>query len=336
MEYILNEIPVKTTNNFNINDLKINLSLPKTYEFKKYISNIDIEYSEIKNFNTKIGLEFKKALNIDITIKDKIDDLIELTYEFTNNDVLINNINITYLENSSADIILRYVSKDLNPHFNYIKQNIKMNKYSIGNITVINNLNDSSYNFIASESIVLDNSNLNQNLIDISSNIKVYNYYSNVLNYAKSTLNNIYIGLKENILDMNYNYINTGIKSVTNIESVGVLNDSASKKFRGTIDFISGSSNSIGKVLESVILLSDTCKSSSVPILLCGEENVEGAHSISTGKIDLDKLFYLMSRGMNKKEASITIILGNFNKIINNINNIKVKEELIKIIENKI
>ena len=336
MEYILNKIPVKTTNNFNINDLKINLSLPEKYEFKKYITNIDIKYSVINDFDSKIGLKFDKALNIDITIKDKIDDLIELTYEFINDDVLINNININYLENSKANIILRYVSKDLNTHFNYIKQNIKMDKYSMGNITVINDLNKSSYNFIASESILKSHSNLNQNIIDIGSNIKVYNYYSNVLDYSKSTLNNIYIGLKENIVDMNYHYVNTGIKSVTNIESVGILNDLANKKFRGTIDFVSGAKDSIGKVLEDAILLSDTCKSSSVPILLCGEENVEGAHSVSTGKIDMDKLFYLMSRGMSENEAIKTIILGNFNKIINNIPNDLIKEELIENIENKI
>ena len=42
--------------------------------------------------------------------------------------------------------------------------------------------------------------------------------------------------------------------------------------------------------IENTILLSDTCKSSSVPILLCGEEDVEGSHAVSTGKIKDENL----------------------------------------------
>ena len=52
---------------------------------------------------------------------------------------------------------------------------------------------------------------------------------------------------------------------------------------------------------------------------MCHEEDVEGFHGVSTGKIDKDKLFYLMSRGYDKKEASRIIIQANFNKIVGNI-----------------
>ena len=54
---------------------------------------------------------------------------------------------------------------------------------------------------------------------------------------------------------------------------------------------------------------------------MCHEEDVEGSHGVSTGKIDKDKLFYLMSRGQTEQDANKIIILANFNKIINNISN---------------
>ena len=135
---------------------------------------------------------------------------------------------------------------------------------------------------------------------------------------------------------MNYNYINTNTNSITNIDTVGVLKDKATKNFRGTIDFISGSSKSTGKESENCILLSDEAISRSVPLLLCGEEDVIGAHAVSTGKIDDNKIFYLESRGLSKEDAKKLLILSSFNKIIERINNKELEEEIISYIENKV
>ena len=86
MRYTLNKIPIRTTNGFNINDLKIDLNLPTDFKFNKFITknidNIKVEYSYIDDFNSKIGLSFKKSLNINITIDSKIDSPIEFIYEF--------------------------------------------------------------------------------------------------------------------------------------------------------------------------------------------------------------------------------------------------------------
>ena len=190
----------------------------------------------------------------------------------------------------------------------------------------------SSAFFLAIESNVYGN--LKTNIINIKSNIKVNNVYSKVYENAKSELNNIYLGFNENILDMNYYYENIGINSISSIESQGVLNDCSSKKYRATIDFISGAKNSKGDILENTILLSDTCKSSSVPILLCTEENVEGSHAVSTGKLKEENLFYLMSRGLSKDDATRLLILANMNKIIDKIDNEGLEKELINILEN--
>ncbi len=333
MKYILNEIPIKTTNNFNINDLKIDLNLPTNLEFKKYKSNIDIKYNIINNFESKIGLKFDKSLSIDINIKGKIDKDIELLYEFNNNDTLIDTININYEDNSEANIIIKYKSLDDNIHFHHLKEILNVKQNSRGNITIVNLLNNKSTNLISIESNIDDNSIITHNLIDIGSNIKINNVYSIVNNNSKSYLNNIYLGLDNNTIDMNYNYINKGIKSTNIIESQGVLNNKSNKKFRGTIDFVKGCSDSLGSENENCILLDDNSVSSSVPILLCGEENVIGNHSISSGKIDENKLFYLMSRGLDLNESKKLIILSNFNKIIDKISNNNLQNEILDTIK---
>ena len=302
----LNKIPVKTTNGFNINDLKIDLELPKEQEFKEYDSNIKVKYRYDK-CDSKIGLSFKKSLTLDLEIDKAYQEDIIFTYNYPH---LVSNINIHFLKNSKANIIFKY-----NGDFNFTKLNIISDKESTGNISIINKL--SKTNIIASESIV--NGYLKQNLLDISGNTRIYNFYSEVNENATSILNNVYIGKNNDLIDMNYNYINKGINSNTNINVEGVLSDNATKNFRGTIDFIKGSSNSIGSEKENCILLSDTAISKSVPLLLCGEEDVTGSHAVSNGKPDPDKLFYLMTKGFSLDEATKLIIMGNFEKLLGNL-----------------
>lgn len=302
----LNKIPVKTTNGFNINDLKIDLELPKEQEFKEYNSNIKVKYRYDK-CDSKIGLSFKKSLTLDLEIDKAYQEDIIFTYNYPH---LVSNINIHFLKNSKANIIFKY-----NGDFNFTKLNIISDKESTGNISIINKL--SKTNIIASESIV--NGYLKQNLLDISGNTRIYNFYSEVNENATSILNNVYIGKNNDLIDMNYNYINKGINSNTNINVEGVLSDNATKNFRGTIDFIKGSSNSIGSEKENCILLSDTAISKSVPLLLCGEEDVTGSHAVSNGKPDPDKLFYLMTKGFSLDEATKLIIMGNFEKLLGNL-----------------
>ena len=71
-------------------------------------------------------------------------------------------------------------------------------------------------------------------------------------------------------------------------------------------------------------------------MLLCHEEDVQGAHGVSTGKIDESKLFYLMSKGISEKAAKKLIINANFNDIINEISNEEIKQLVIEEIDKKL
>ena len=81
------------------------------------------------------------------------------------------------------------------------------------------------------------------------------------------------------------------------------------------------------------MLLSDTAKSLALPMLLCSEEDVEGAHSSSAGKIGEKELFYIMSRGFELKEAQKLMVRANFNKILENIKNEDLKNLVLKNID---
>ena len=84
------------------------------------------------------------------------------------------------------------------------------------------------------------------------------------------------------------------------------------------------------------MLLSDTAKSIALPMLLCSEEEVEGNHSSSAGKIGEKELFYIMSRGLSHKEAIKLIVKAKFYSLIEKISEEELRQEVIDEIDRRL
>ena len=112
-----------------------------------------------------------------------------------------------------------------------------------------------------------------------------------------------YLGRDDQHIDMNYVARHQGAKTESNMEISGILRDQAFKLFRGTIDFLHGSSGAVGNEKEDVLLIGDDVVNQTIPLILCAEEDVEGNHGATIGKLDESILFYLGSRGISKEEA---------------------------------
>lgn len=106
----------------------------------------------------------------------------------------------------------------------------------------------------------------------------------------------------QDCLDMNYVALHEGKNTVSEIHASGVLRDQAFKLFRGTIDFQRGCAGAQGEESEDVLLLDDTIINQTIPLILCAEEDVQGNHGATIGKLDEELLFYLESRGICQKE----------------------------------
>lgn len=318
MKYILNETPIRTSNNFKINDITLDLNIEEK-ELSKI--NVNGEYKESikENFNSRINLKHNKYRCIDIEASKNI----EITTELETN-YLVDQININIRDNSN--ILIKYTGNG----FSNSKLCINASKYSKANITVINMLSKDSISLISFENSIDESSDININFIDLGGKVRVSNYYSVLERNSNNSFNNLYIGRDSDRIDMNYYMVNKGEKSNSNIEIAGALFDQSNKSFKGTIDFLEGSKNAIGYENENCLLFSDTSISKSLPMLLCHEEDVSGTHSVSTGKVDEDKLFYLTSKGIDEEEAKRLIMLGNFNKVLERVNN---KEEIINYIK---
>lgn len=89
----------------------------------------------------------------------------------------------------------------------------------------------------------------------------------------------------------------------------GSIAPSAKKMYRGTIDFHKGCKGSKGNETEDVLMLTPHNGKEkrpinrSLPIILCDEEDVEGEHGSTIGRLDESVLFYCQSRGVSEGEA---------------------------------
>ena len=126
----------------------------------------------------------------------------------------------------------------------------------------------------------------------------------------------VYFGDGKRKLDFNYVIRQRGRRTSATMNVRGALTDKSDKIFRGTLDFQRGAKGSTGRELEEVIILSSGTRNRSVPLMLAEEDEVDGHHAVSIGRLDEEKIFYLMSRGLDKAEAERLIVEAAFNPVI--------------------
>ena len=181
------------------------------------------------------------------------------------------------------------------------------------------------------------NAKINVNIIDFCSKNSIYNYKSKIIGEnSTSNIQTLYLGDNDSLLDLNYLIECYAPFSKANMEIHGAISDNAKKHFKGTINFLKGCKKSIGAENEYCMLLSKTAKSKALPMLLCTEEDVDGKHSSSVGTVDEKTLFYIMSRGLTKAEATRLVVKAKFNKIINSLFDDELKEIILENIDRKI
>lgn len=348
----INETPVRTSRNFNINNVKLeDIQIPENLkEFKgttivqnnsniKLSSNIekyDITYGLGDFFTNQVLEKANKNINIEIDGSDEkninIDNILS-----SDNLNLIDNVKILANENSKATIVIKYKSdKNIEFFHNGIIKIIAKNNSNI-NVIIVNLLSETSNNFLSIDAELEESSKIKATIIDFGGKNSITNYYSNLIgDLSDNKLESIYLGKNNQLIDINYIAELRGKKSNIDINVQGALKDQAKKHFKGTIDFKKGCKKATGNENEECMLLSNKAKSIALPMLLCSEEDVEGNHSSSAGKVGEKELFYIMSRGFNFKEAMKLMVRAKFNKILENIKDENLKQEILDEINKKL
>ena len=296
------------------------------------------EYGINEFFNTQVYSFYNQGKFIKIDAKKKIEKPVYINYNFNKENNLLIDYNVIVADEfSEGTVIINYNSEDNTKHYHngIIKVIAKPN--SKLKVIKIQNLNLNSYNFEGSKTEVYGNAELSIFSIELGAKVNVI---SNK-NYLEEDGSKVeiwpgYLADKDRKVDLEYSIIFRGRNTEGLIEGRGAVKDTARKVFRGNLYFKKGARHSVGKEGEFAILLDKGVRSDSIPGLFCDEDDVIGEHSASIGKIDENKLFYLMSRGLSENNAKKLIIESSFKPILNSIEDEKIKNKLLEELEKRV
>lgn len=360
MQLEINETPIRTAKNFGINHVKIeNVDFPKNLQEFKNVKVLRSKFGEkkeidfvnekllIKKVENKtpfiygIGKIFEenvlKKANHELCLEmNEKGEEIHILYDFDDENLnLVNAIEI--IANEDANVFIEYQSHTNQKCFHNGMIRVTAKENTRVTITVINLLNESSSHFEAIENQIQGGAKVKYTIVDLGGEKSITNYYTNISGErAENDLKTIYLGIKNQLKDMNYIVDLKGEKSTVDIDVQGALKDKSKKNFKGTIDFKKGAKKARGNENEYCLLLSNQAKSLALPMLLCTEDDVEGNHSTASGKVDKEEIFYIMSRGISYQEAIKLIVKARFHQILERITDEKEKNKVLQEIDRRL
>lgn len=136
---------------------------------------------------------------------------------------------------------------------------------------------------------------------------------------ARYTLSAAYFGAGSQALDFNDTAVHTGKETESELHTAGVLAGQSQKILRGTIDFRRGAVHAVGHESEDVLLFGPAVRNRTVPLILCGEEQVEGQHAATAGRLDERVLYYLASRGLQPGQARRLMVEARYAPVLDQI-----------------
>ena len=263
------------------------------YSFKKPLIIYNLTSNKISSKNINIRLDFDLKSNSSLKIIDYSIDKSEKNF-----------VNIVYNFNLAKDAILKNFKLDKEENNNI--------KYSYYNINL--DTNSIAENFILS---------LGSSFIKNEINCNLKGKYSSAFVNGILNLDNN----KNHEIRTSINHLNENTKSYQLIKSV--LGENTKSAYQGKIFVKSNAQKTDGYQLSKAILLSDNAEFNAKPELEIYADDVKCSHGSASGSLNQDSIFYIMSRGLNYKEAKELLINGFLLDVVEKITDNQIKN-LIK------
>ena len=308
-----------------------------SYEKKEKVEIIEGSETidKLNNFNSLVDLN-RAFTNKSYKILIKKDYKLEkplIIYHTTNNKIESKNINLSLdfqLEkNSSLRLVDLFNDKSeknfLNIFYNFelnqdaILKNYKVDKIENRNIKYcLNNIEQETNSF--SETFILSSgSHFSKN--EINCNLKG--------KHSSAFINGIF-SLSEDRhheIRTTINHLTENTKSYQLIKSV--LDDGSKAVYQGKIFVNPEAQKTDGYQLSKAILLSEASEFNAKPELEIYADDVKCSHGSSSGSLNEESIFYLMSRGLNYQQSRELLINGFLLDVVEKITDSEIKN-LIK------
>ena len=116
----------------------------------------------------------------------------------------------------------------------------------------------------------------------------------------------------------------------------GCLKDHARSVYQGLIQVSEGAQRTDAYQANRNLLLSETARADSIPGLEILANDVRCTHGATIGQVDEEQLYYLMARGLHRRDAQRLIVEGFFAPVLDRIPLAAVREQLRGAIDRKI
>ena len=297
-----------------------NLDLDDTI-YQNTLLNLNSAFlTSVSNITIKKGYNVKKPLILFNYLSDG------LKSSAINSRVDIN------LEDDSSLCVVNFLNENSEKNFINFRQKIKIGENSIlksysldsntsENIKYLNkdiNLSKNSHleYFILSEGSKFIKQDINCNLDDEYGSIAL-NGIINLENEKHHEIKTVINHKKENC------------KSYQLIKSV--LNDKSKGIYQGKIFVSPEAQKTDGYQLSRALLLNESVEFNAKPELEIYADDVKCSHGSTSGNIDENSIFYLMSRGLSYSESKKLLTNGFLNEVIEKISNEDVKKLVKKL-----
>ena len=291
-----------------------------------------------KNVNSLINLNnaftnknFKIVVKNNYSLKKPL-----IIYHSTNKKINSKNINVRldFLleENSCLRIIDMFndtsVKNFVNIFYNFdlkkdsILKNYKIDKFKNNNIKYSYNNIDQDANSVSETLIFSAGSSFLKNEINCNLNGR----------YSSAFVNGIFLLNDKNHHEIrtNINHLIDNTKSYQLIKSVSENDTKA--VYQGKIFVNSEAQKTDGYQLSKAILLDEKTEFNAKPELEIYADDVKCSHGSASGSLDDNSIFYLMSRGLDYKEAKQLLINGFLLDVVDKITDVEIKNLIKNII----
>ena len=236
------------------------------------------------------------------------------------------------LENDSSIKIINIFNEKSENNFINI-----YNKFQLGKNSILKNYKidlkiNSNIKYLYDD-IELDRNSVSENFILSSGSRFVKNEINCNLNdeYSSAFINGV-INLKDkqhHEIKTNVNHLAENTKSYQLIKSV--LNDNSKGIYQGKIFVDPRAQKTDGYQLSKAILLNENSEFNAKPELEIYADDVKCSHGSTSGNLNDDAIFYLMSRGISKKSAYKLLINGFLLDVVEKITDAEIKYLILEL-----
>ncbi len=224
-------------------------------------------------------------------------------------------INLSTEENFSSSVSEIFLDENSKLSYHNL-QKIEKN-YHFNSINTFQKRNSVSNFFTFSFSGATIRNNLNIILND-------KNCYSNMYGF--------YAIKKQSHIDNHTSVDHIDENCISNEHYKGIMDEGSNGVFNGKIFVRKKAQKTNAFQANNNILLSENAKINTKPQLEIWADDVKCSHGCTIGQLDEDALFYLMSRGISKKDSRALLLSAFSNEIIEKIENKELRKKVEKII----